>query len=163
MSPFGVNEHEAGRQCITWAHAAPPLPADAMKAPARNPLGWAMAGLGLGLVAVTIGFLAYQATADTEPPPQLRVEAGTDESRVPPASAGQGHAVEVWVTNQGGRAARDIQVEAMLENAGTPVEVSTLRLELVPPGSRRRGWVSFLTDPATVDRLQLRVVGYQDP
>ncbi len=123
----------------------------------KNWLEWAVFGVGLVLVAGTLGFLVYDgATSAGDAPPSVRVELGTPEPK------GEHFAVPVTVTNDGGQTAEGLTVEVTLEREGAEAERGEFGVAFLPRGGRREGFVTFRTDPRTA-RLVPRVLGYEKP
>lgn len=122
----------------------------------KNPLEWAVFGIGLVLTLGVIGSLAWDAVRGGEKPPDLIVELGVPEPR------SQGWAVPVTVRNEGEETAEGARVLVTLELPGGEKEEAELSLPFVPRHSRREGWVHFLHPPAR-GRLSGRVTGYEQP
>jgi uncharacterized protein (TIGR02588 family) len=122
----------------------------------KNPLEWAVFGIGLILTLGVIGSLVWDAVRGGDKPPDLIVELGAPEPRA------QGWAVPVTVRNQGDETAESARVVVTLELPGGRKEEAELDFPFVPRRSRREGWVHFLHPPAS-GRLNGRVTGYEQP
>jgi uncharacterized protein (TIGR02588 family) len=124
----------------------------------KNPLEWAVFGIGLALLVATVGALVWDAARAPGGPPELTVSL-----RAPRRTAAGTHRVPVVVVNRGGETAVAAQIEVVLRGAdGGERERAELTLDYLPRGSRREAEVFFRADPAG-GRLAARVVGYQLP
>jgi uncharacterized protein (TIGR02588 family) len=125
---------------------------------AKNPLEWAVFGVGLALLLATVGALVWDAARGADGPPEPVVSL-----RAPQRTAAGTHRVPVVVVNRGGETAVGAQIEVVLHGAdGGERERAELTLDYLPRGSRREAEVFFRADPAG-GRLAARVVGYQLP
>ena len=124
----------------------------------KNPLEWAVFGVGLALLLATVGALVWDAVRGADDPPELTVSLGA-----PRRTPGGTHRVPVVVVNRGGETAIGAQIEVVLRGAdGGERERAEVVLDYLPRGSRREAEVFFRADPAG-GRLAARVVGYQLP
>jgi uncharacterized protein (TIGR02588 family) len=121
----------------------------------KNWLEWVVFGVGLLLVAATLGFLVYDGATAGDAPADIEVRLGE------PRRAGQGFLVPVTVSNRGGETAEGVTVEVTLEG-GAEAERGELTVAFLPRGSTREGWVSFSKDPRA-GRLTARALGYEKP
>jgi uncharacterized protein (TIGR02588 family) len=71
--------------------------------------------------------------------------------------------VPVKVTNRGDETAQGVQVEVTLESGGKEQESAEFEIAFLPRHSTREGWVTFKTDPRTVEQMQARVLGFEKP
>lgn len=69
----------------------------------------------------------------------------------------------VSVTNQGDETAEGVQVEVVLESDGKEQESAEFEIAFLPRYSTREGWITFGTDPRTVDQMKARVLGFEKP
>lgn len=122
----------------------------------KNWLEWTIFGLGLALVAATLGFLAYDGLTSGDAPPAVEVRLGE------PRATGHNFIVPVAVTNHGDQTAEGVTVEVTLEGAGSEPERGELTVAFLPRRATREGWVAFRTDPRS-GRLTPRVLGYEKP
>jgi uncharacterized protein (TIGR02588 family) len=67
------------------------------------------------------------------------------------------------VTNQGDETAEGVQIEVVLESDGKEQESAQFEIAFLPRHSTREGWVTFETDPRTVDEMKARVLGFEKP
>ena len=122
----------------------------------KNWLEWTVFGVGLALVAGTLGYLVYDGVTAAGDPPAVEVTLGE------PRPTGHNFIVPVTVTNHGEETAEGVTVEVTLEAAGAPPERGELTLAFLPRRATREGWVTFRTDPRA-GRLTPRVLGYEKP
>ncbi|MGI8605384.1 MAG: TIGR02588 family protein [Verrucomicrobiales bacterium] len=118
-------------------------------------LEWVIGGIGLLIVASTIGFMIYDAVAGDRSPPDLTVEVETISMRR------NGYLVSFRAANEGGQTAAEVLIEGTLSSTDS-TEKSEVVLEFVPPRSERRGGLLFQGDPHR-GQLQLRAAGYREP
>ena len=129
-----------------------------MTVPRKNPLEWAVFGLGLALVLATAGLVVYDAVTTGDGPPILRLELGPPR---PAEGVDRTFLVPVTVQNLGSQSAEGVEIEvALVTPAGR--ETAGYTIAFVPRRSLRRGWVAFRQDPRT-GRLSGRVLGYEQP
>jgi uncharacterized protein (TIGR02588 family) len=120
------------------------------------PLEWAVALVGLVLVAGIIGFLLYQASLNDNSAPDITLTvSGITEG------AG-GYLVEFNVQNHGGRTVARLVVVGELRRSDEVVEVSQVEIDYVPAKSERSGGFFFSENPADYE-LALRPLGFQEP
>ncbi|HWS52728.1 MAG TPA: hypothetical protein VN228_01265 [Pyrinomonadaceae bacterium] len=123
----------------------------------KNWLEWAVFGVGLALVAGTLGYLVYDGAAAGDDPPAVEVRLGE------PRPTGHNFVVPVAVTNHGDQTAEGVTVEVTLEGAGgAGPERGQLTVAFLPRRATREGWVAFRADPRA-GRLTPRVLGYEKP
>jgi uncharacterized protein (TIGR02588 family) len=123
----------------------------------KNWLEWSVFGVGLVLVACTLGFLVYDgASSAGDEPPSVRVELGA------PVQRGAEFVVPVTVTNDGGQTAEGVTVEVTLERDAAEAERGEFGVAFLPRGGTREGFVTFRSDPRSA-RLVPRVLGYEKP
>jgi uncharacterized protein (TIGR02588 family) len=117
---------------------------------------WILAGFGAVLVAGAVGFMTYEAFFGDATPP--RIEVAID--KVLPS--GDRYLAMLSVTNHGGTAAAQVVVEGDLRAGDETLESSSVTLNYVPAGSRRRAGLLFQHDPR---KYQLRVAprGFELP
>ena len=123
----------------------------------KNWLEWVVFGVGLALVAGTLGFLVYDGATVGGRPPEVEVRLGE------PRAAAHNFIVPVTLLNHGDETAEGVTVEVTLEagGAGEP-ERAEFAVAFLPRRSTREGWVAFNTDPRR-GRLTPRVLGYEKP
>jgi uncharacterized protein (TIGR02588 family) len=117
---------------------------------------WAIASVGLVLVAGSIGFLLYEAAAGDASPPDVTVRV---DSISPTRS---GFLVTFRAINEGGSTAEGLTVEGELKKGDGSVETSNTTIEYVPSHSEREGGLFFTSDPRQSE-LRLRAKGYEKP
>lgn len=117
---------------------------------------WAVAAVGLLIVAGVIVFLVNEALSDDGKPPSLTF----DVIAVEPVSGG--YVVQVSALNEGDLTAADVTVTGQLLDGETVVEEREFMLDFVPPHSTRRGGLFFSENPDDWT-LVLQPQGYQEP
>ncbi|HYE16281.1 MAG TPA: hypothetical protein VD968_17720 [Pyrinomonadaceae bacterium] len=123
----------------------------------KNWIEWAVFGIGLLLVAGTLGFLIYDGATQSGEPPTVEVRLGE------PRPTGHNFTVPVTVFNRGDETAEGVTVEVTLEaGGGAEPERSEFTVAFLPRRASREGWVAFSTDPRS-GRLTPRVLGYEKP
>ena len=71
--------------------------------------------------------------------------------------------VPVSVTNRGDETAQGVHIEVTLESGGKEQENADFEIAFLPRHSTRKGWVTFKTDPRSVEQMQARVLGFEKP
>lgn len=128
-----------------------------MKNLQKNWLEWIVFAASLILVASTLGYLAYDAATSANTPPSIEFQLGTPQPQL------NYFLVPVSVTNRGDKTAEGVHIEVVLENGGKEQESRELAIALLPRHSTREGWVTFQTDPRTVEQMQTRVLSFEKP
>lgn len=122
----------------------------------KNKLEWAVFAAGVALIALSIGYLAYDALAGDNSPAEVQIEASAPESR------NGGFSIPLRISNSGGGTAEEVLVRAELHSGGEVVEQVELHLPYLPRKSVRQAVVVLRTDPA-LGKFEVRVVSYQKP
>lgn len=117
---------------------------------------WAIAALGLMLVASALGVTLYRAISEESTPPRLEIKVRSIE----PAAGG--YLVTFEVKNTGNQTAAALTVEGELKNGAESVETSSATLTYAPANSRREGGLFFAKNPNEY-KLELRAKGYEKP
>jgi uncharacterized protein (TIGR02588 family) len=117
---------------------------------------WAVAALGLLLVAGSAGFMLYTEFVRDNSPPLVTIAIDAI------APSGDGYVVKIGVINRGSSVAAGLVIEGVLSDNSSAVETSTITIDYVPSGSQRQAGLYFTRDPRTL-RLQVRPKGYVDP
>lgn len=128
-----------------------------MKNLEKNWLEWVVFAVGLILVVSTLGYLIYDAATVSEAPPSIELKLGEPQQQL------QQFIVPVSVTNQGDQTAEGVQIEVVLESGGNELESAEFEIAFLPRRATRSGWVTFHTDPRSVERIKTRAVGYEKP
>lgn len=128
-----------------------------MKKLEKNWLEWIVFAASLVLVLGTLGYLVYDVATIGETPPQIEFQLGQ-----PQAQANR-FLVPVKVINRGNETAQAVQVEVTLESGGEEQESAQFELAFLPRHSTREAWVTFKTNPKTVEQMQARVLGFEKP
>ncbi len=128
-----------------------------MKKLEKNWLEWIVFAASLVLVLSTLGYLVYDVATIGEVPPNIEVQLGQ------PQPQSNRFLVPLSVTNRGGETAQGVHVEVTLESGGKEQESADFEIAFLPRSSTREGWVTFKTDPRTVEQMQARVLGFEKP
>lgn len=115
---------------------------------------WIVAGVATLVVAVLIGFLAFEAVTRSGGSPDLSV------SHVENTTTRAGLAVAIEVDNSGYAAAA--AVEIIGETGGDGQEARMVTIDYVPAQARRQATLVFPPETRPED-VRLHVVGYADP
>ncbi len=123
----------------------------------KNWLEWLVFALSLVLVLCTLGYLVYNGATSAKTPANIELELGK------PQPQADRFIIPVSVTNNSDTTAETVQIEVTLENAGKEQESAQLEIGFLPRHSKREGWVTFKTDPRTVEEMTARVLGFEQP
>lgn len=123
----------------------------------KNWLEWLVFALSLAIVLCTLGYLVYDGATSAKTPANIQLELGK------PQPQSKYFMIPVSVTNSGDTTAETVQIEVTLENLGKEQEAAQLEIAFLPRRSKREGWVTFKTDPRTVDEIAARVLGFEQP
>lgn len=123
----------------------------------KNWLEWLVFALSLVLVLCALGYLVYDGATSAKTPANIQLELGK------PQPQANHFMIPVSVTNRGDTTAETVQIEVTLENSGQEQENAQLEIALLPRHSKREGWVTFQTDPRTVEETKARVLGFEQP
>lgn len=119
------------------------------------PAEWIASGIGLLLVAGTVGYMGYAALTKKDNPPDIQVEVLS----VQPLR--QGYLAQFRATNHGDQAAHEVHIIGTL-GQGLEAEESDATLDFLPAGSEKTGGLFFRTEPLK-EKLSVRAAGYQGP
>ena len=117
---------------------------------------WAIAVLGLALVAASIGFMLYEAAAGDASHADVTVHV---DSTLPTRN---GYLVKFRAVNSGGSTVEGLTVEGTIRSGSETLETSDTVLEWIPAHSEREGGLFFTSDPRQ-HQLRLRPKGYENP
>lgn len=123
----------------------------------KNWLEWLVFGLSLVLVIGTLGYLVYNGATSAKTPANIELELGK------PQRQRNRFIIPVSVTNNSDTTAETVQIEVTLEKSGIEQESAQLEIGFLPRQSKREGWVTFQTDPRTVEETKARVLGFEQP
>ena len=123
----------------------------------KNWLEWVVFAASLVLVLSTLGYLVYDGATLGNAPPNIQFQLGKPQPQL------NHFIVPVSLTNQGDETAVGVQVEVVLESGGQEQESAQFEIAFLPRHSTREGWVTFETDPRTVDEMKARVLGFEKP
>lgn len=116
---------------------------------------WIASGIGLLLVAGTVGYLGYAALTKEDRPPDIQVEVLS----VQPLR--QGYLAQFRAINHGDQAAHDVHIIGT-QGQGNEAEDSDATLDFLPAGSEKTGGLFFTREPVK-ENLSVRAAGYQGP
>ena len=128
-----------------------------MKKLEKNWLEWLVFTASLILVLSTLGYLVYDGATFGEAPPSIEFQLGQPQQR------SNRFVVPVSVTNRGDETAQGVHIEVTLESGGQEQENADFEIAFLPRHSTRKGWVTFKTDPRSVEQMQARVLGFEKP
>lgn len=111
---------------------------------------------GFLVVAAMAGYLFYNAAWGDDRPPDITANVESVEQN------GKDYLVIFKARNEGGEAAANVKVEAVLRMGIMDTESATTTLNYIPAGSTREGGFFFRSDPRR-GRLTLTVTAYQKP
>lgn len=128
-----------------------------MKKLEKNWLEWLVFAASLVLVLTTLGYLVYDGATFGNTPPSIEFQLGQPQPR-------KNHfMVPVSAINRGDETAEGVQIEVTLESGGKEQESASFEIAFLPRHSTRKGWVTFKTDPRSVEQMQARVLGFEKP
>lgn len=128
-----------------------------MKKLEKNWLEWIVFVISLILVLFTLGYIVYDGATLGETPPNIELQLGQ------PQPQSDRFIVPVTATNRGDETAETVQIEVTLNSDGREEETAEFEIAFLPRHSTRRGWVTFQTDPRTVEQIEARVLGFEKP
>ena len=128
-----------------------------MKKLEKNWLEWLVFTASLILVLSTLGYLVYDGATFGKAPPSIEFQLGQPQQR------SNRFVVPVSVTNRGDETAQGVHIEVTLESGGKEQENADFEIAFLPRHSTRKGWVTFKTDPRSVEQMQARVLGFEKP
>ncbi len=123
----------------------------------KNWLEWLVFALSFVLVVCTLGYLVYDGATSAKTPANIELELGK------PQSQANRFIIPVLVINSGDTTAETVQIEVKLESAGKEQESAQFEIGFLPRHSQREGWVTFQTDPRTVEEMTAKVLGFEQP
>lgn len=128
-----------------------------MKNLEKNWLEWLVFAASLLLVLSTLGYLVYDTATIKNAPPNIAFVLGKPQLQL------NHFTVPVAVTNEGDETAEGVLIEVVLQKNGKEQESAEFEIAFLPRHSTREGWVTFETDPRTVDEMSARVLGFEKP
>ena len=128
-----------------------------MKKLEKNWLEWIVFVISLILVLFTLGYIVYDGATLGETPPNIELQLGQSQPQ------SDRFIVPVTAKNRGDETAETVQIEVTLNSDGREEETAEFEIAFLPRHSTRRGWVTFQTDPRTVEQMEARVLGFEKP
>lgn len=123
----------------------------------KNWLEWTVFAISLVLVLGTLGYLVYDGATLGQAPPKIEFQLGQPQPQL------DHFVIAVSAINHGDETAQAVHIEVTLESSGQEQESAEFDLAFLPRHSTRQGWVTFQTDPRTVEKIQARVLGFEKP
>lgn len=123
----------------------------------KNWLEWLVFAVGLVLIVSLLTYLTYDAVTLGNDPPLIETRIGDVRT------FNDSYLLPVTVQNLGDATAESVTVEVALMNGDTEIETAEMSIDFLPRKSTRSGWVTFETDPNSVDEIAPRILGYQVP
>lgn len=117
---------------------------------------WIVAAVGLALVVLSVGYIAYTALTTRGTPPDLEIRESSVK-RMP-----EGFLVEFSVVNRGDATAANVVIEGRLLDGEEEVQVKTTTINYVASGSVQKGGLFFTEDPGRY-RLEVKAIGFERP
>ena len=117
---------------------------------------WIIAGIGMAILSVSLGFILFRAIMHESKPADLSVKVeGVERTE-------QGYRVDFLVHNSGTQTAAAVVIEGTLTKDGQSVEKSNATLAYAPANSTRRGGIHFTNDP-NQHEMTIRAAGFEKP
>lgn len=129
-----------------------------MKKMQKNWLEWVVFAISLVLVITTLSYLVYDGATFSETPPNIELELNKAQTQ-----ATDRFIIPVTAINRGETTAEGVQIEVTLNSGGKEQENAQFEIAFLPRHSKREGWVTFTTDPRTVEKIEARVLGLEKP
>ncbi len=123
----------------------------------KNWLEWIVFAASLVLVLSTLGYLVYDGATMGDSRAKIEFQLGQ------PQPQSNYFMVPVTVSNRGDETAEGVHIEVTLESGGKEQENASFEIAFLPRHSTREGWVTFKTDPRSVEQMQARVLGFEKP
>lgn len=115
-----------------------------------------LAAVSAALLLAGAATLLYEALAEPETPPQVRVAVDHIQR------SGDGYLVEFTAENTGNATAASLGIEGALWRGTTVVESRTLTFDYLPAASKRKGGFFFSANPRAYT-LKMQATGYARP
>jgi len=122
----------------------------------KNWLEWICFAISLLLVISLLAYLIYSAVTTVESPALVELQLG------PPEERGGKFVINVVAENRGNETAEGVYVEVLLKGNGKE-ERGMFVIDRIPRKGKRRGVVTFETDPRLAVSLEARALGYAEP
>ncbi len=123
----------------------------------KNWLEWFVFAVSLANVLCTLGVLVYDGATSAKTPANIELRLGK------PQPQADRFMIPISVINSGDTTAESVQIEVTLGSAGREQENAQFHIAFLPRHSKRKGWVTFQTDPRTVKEMTARVLGFEQP
>ena len=122
----------------------------------KNWLEWICFAVSLLLVIGLLAYLTYAAVTTPKSPALIELQLS------PPEERGGKFFINVVAENRGNETAEGVHVEVVLKGDGKE-ERGMFVIDRLPRQGKRRGVVTFATDPRLARSLEARALGYAEP
>ena len=122
----------------------------------KNWLEWICFAVSLLVVISLLGYLVYTAVTSGKSPAHIELQLG------PPQERGGKFFINVVAENRGEQTAEGVYVEVVLKANGKE-ERGMFVIDRLPRQGKRRGIITFETDPRLASTLEARALGYAEP
>jgi uncharacterized protein (TIGR02588 family) len=122
----------------------------------KNWLEWICFAISLLLVISLLGYLTYTAVTTGKSPAHIELQLG------PPQERGGKFFINVVAENRGEQTAEGVYVEVVLKANGKE-ERGMFVIDRLPRQGKRRGIVTFETDPRLASAVEARALGFAEP
>jgi uncharacterized protein (TIGR02588 family) len=127
-----------------------------MKKLEKNWLEWICFATSLLLVISLLAYLFYAAVTGADSPALIELQLS------PPEERGGKFSINVVAENRGEQTAEGVYVEVVLKRDGKE-ERGMFVIDRLPRRGKRRGVVTFETDPRLASSVEARALGYAEP
>ena len=128
-----------------------------MKIPKKNKVEWGVFFISFLLVLSVCGYLVYSDFRSNASPPAINVKIIKVETQ------NRGYLMELELENTGDQTAENILIEIALTETDRTIETSEFQIAFLPRHSKRRGFVTFRTNPQAAGAIIPRVLGFEAP
>ena len=122
----------------------------------KNWLEWICFATSLLLVISLLAYLVYAAVTGANSPALIELQLS------PPEERGGKFSINVVAENRGEQTAEGVYVEVLLKRDGKE-ERGMFVIDRLPRQGKRRGVVTFETDPRLANSVEARALGYAEP
>ena len=122
----------------------------------KNWLEWICFATSLLLVISLLAYLLYAAVTGANSPALIELQLS------PPQERGGKFSINVVAENRGEQTAEGVYVEVLLKRDGKE-ERGMFVIDRLPRQGKRRGVVTFETDPRLANSVEARALGYAEP
>ncbi len=116
----------------------------------------ATAVIGLILVVLSVGYIAFKGFTERDSPPDLVVSVTSIKTVT------SGYLVEFKVKNEGEKTAANVVIEGKLAKNDEDFDTKTTTINYIASKSEQSGGLYYEEDPAQ-NKLVIKAVGYENP